>query len=204
MHVPTDPKVFSSSNTLPVPSQYLVLVGLNSSGTFGSLWRAEDIQRRVLLGLGSTGIAVGGVIATDESNNQTFYLNGTDGTLTLADGVVTAYRGDPSTFDFTKTDLTLDADWHDLDLSSIIPAGNHRVWFRTYYVHTNPGASKMVLMRKNGATNNVNADWHIQWQATERGLAFVRLDDDRIMEYRIDGAAGEWTAIGWTIADYDK
>lgn len=32
-------------------------------------------------------------------------------------------RGDPSAFDFTQATLTINAAWHDLDLSSIVPAG---------------------------------------------------------------------------------
>lgn len=52
--------------------------------------------------------------------------DGADG----ADGATFVDRGDPSSHDFVKTDLTIDWAWHELDLSSIVGAANRLVLLR--------------------------------------------------------------------------
>jgi len=51
----SQPNVFLTTNTLPTPTTSLLLMGWNDGGTFNSLWRPEDIQTRVLLGLDEAG-----------------------------------------------------------------------------------------------------------------------------------------------------
>lgn len=63
-------------------------------------------------------------------------------------------REDPSAYDFTKEDLTTDLQWHDLDLSSIIPEGVNLIHMKVRLSAFELGGFQL---RKKGNTNDVNA-----------------------------------------------
>lgn len=63
-------------------------------------------------------------------------------------------RGDPENYDFVKEDLITDQTWHDLDLSSIVPAGIRLVHLRIRLA--TPSLAGFQFRRK-GNTNAVNA-----------------------------------------------
>jgi len=62
-------------------------------------------------------------------------------------------RGDPLEHDFTKEDLITDLQWHDLDLSNIIPEGTNLVHMR---VRINASELGGLQFRKKGNINNLN------------------------------------------------
>lgn len=63
-------------------------------------------------------------------------------------------RGDPGAQDWTKLDFTVDAGWHDLDLSAIVPAGAKSVLFVALVQHTL--VNKLFMLRKKGNANIFN------------------------------------------------
>ncbi len=94
-------------------------------------------------------------------------------------------RGDAATFDFTAADLTIDDDWHDLDLSTVIPSGSTAVHLR-HFVQSN-NISARIRFRKKGHTGFANiADSQIQ--ASTRPFPddkIIGLDEDRFIQYRV-------------------
>lgn len=115
----------------------------------------------------------------------------------MAVGAVSADRGDPSSIDFNT--LTDDGAWHDLDLSAIVPVGYRMVLLRFIGGSTRSGAQFYV--RKNGATNNINAD-SVETNGVEaiRCSFLVACDANRVIEYWAteDG----WTVMALTVAAY--
>jgi len=63
-------------------------------------------------------------------------------------------RGDPSSFDFLKGDLTLDESYYDLDISSIIGSGIKAVHLRILVISST--ANAILCFRKKGQTNAYN------------------------------------------------
>lgn len=112
-------------------------------------------------------------------------------------------RGDPAAFDFVKIDFTRDGAWHDLDLSSIVPAGAKAVNIRLEYNEFL--ASKHMQFRKNGNSNskNVLIFKTSTVLGTRHNSGIVACDDDRIIEYKADASA-TWmtlnlTVLGWIL-----
>jgi len=103
-------------------------------------------------------------------------------------------RGDPAAHDFALGDFTTDNNWHELDLSTIVPAGAKAIVASTYL--KNNAVNKTFAARRHG---NVN----VQGQAASNtqvanlyifDCLVVAVDDNRKIDYRI-------TAVGWTAID---
>jgi len=62
-------------------------------------------------------------------------------------------RGDPDSYDFTKADFTADLQWHNLDLSAIVPEDTTLVHIR---VRLSCFDLAGLQFRKKGNTNNIN------------------------------------------------
>ena len=62
-------------------------------------------------------------------------------------------RGDPSSYDFNETDFTTDLQWHDLDLSSIVPEGAKLVHIRVRLACFDLAG---LQFRKKGNNNGIN------------------------------------------------
>jgi len=60
-------------------------------------------------------------------------------------------RGDPTAFDFTTGDFTWDGNWHELDLSAIVPQNAKAVLFAAQFLHG--GGGQHFKLRKHGNTN---------------------------------------------------
>lgn len=103
-------------------------------------------------------------------------------------------RGDPATYDYDKTDLTIDGAWHTLDLSSIVPAGAAGVLLKTRLQSANPGDT--IMYRKNGNANEINACGceALRANVIRTRMGFSAIDSNRIMEYKADN-------IAWTLLD---
>jgi len=111
-------------------------------------------------------------------------------------GLVEMYidRGDPAVYDKDKTDLTIDGAWHDLDLSSIVPAGAKAVLLKTRLQSANPGDA--MRYRNNGNTNEINACGceALRANVIRTRLGITSLDANRVIEYNADN-------IAWTLLD---
>jgi hypothetical protein len=112
-------------------------------------------------------------------------------------------RGDPAAFDFAVGDLTTDGAWHDLDLSSIVPASAKAVIIKVA-IEDN-AAGNAFAFRKNGNSNAFN----IARQATQVADVTIHMpptiipvDTNRVIEYLATSTT--WTTIniqvcGWFI-----
>lgn len=92
-------------------------------------------------------------------------------------------RGDPSAFDFVVGDLTTDGNWHDLDLSSIIPVGAQSALLRVSV--TDDAANSSIAFRENGNSNVYN-DAIVSTQVSGvqiYGEIIVSCDSDGVVEY---------------------
>lgn len=110
-------------------------------------------------------------------------------------------RGDPSGYDFQiGSGLTADGNYHDLDLSSIVPAGATMVLLRAVVVATN--TDRDLLFRKNGNTNSYNVAQLKTYAANNVQDFIVACDTNRVVEYLISGSGITGVAIvvrGWLL-----
>lgn len=93
-------------------------------------------------------------------------------------------RGDPSAFDWSLLDLTIDGNWHDLDCSGIVPEGAKFIWFRLYLIDDVTGS--WFQMRKKGNSNVYNT-LTVLTQAANipiEAQGFVACDENRMVQYR--------------------
>jgi len=110
-------------------------------------------------------------------------------------------RGDPASVDFTS--FTFDGNWHDLDLSSIVPSGAVLVLLRVT-VQGGGGVVSRMQFRENANSNAVNIDSVDAASSETEGPASVLVvpDSSRVVEYRsqgttpasVDVAVGGWWA----------
>lgn len=109
-------------------------------------------------------------------------------------------RGDFAGNDFTTAFFTRDANWYDIDLSAIVPAGAVAVLLA---VRARAGvADAFAMFRENGNVNTENASRFY----TQAGNIYFdsciicALSSSRVIEYRFDNVA--WNSIilnvrGW-------
>jgi len=109
-------------------------------------------------------------------------------------------RGDPVSFDWQWPALTADNNWHDLNLSGIVPAGALLVLFSVF--HRASATSARFLMRQNGNYNEFNvASLRSQNANILQDTHFlVSPDANGIVEYRIVPFGTDYlrlTVLGW-------
>lgn len=108
----------------------------------------------------------------------------TRGTTTIA-GYVD--RGDPAGVDKIVGDFTLDGNWHDLDLSGIVPAGTKAVYLTVTLAAV---AGNYIYFRKNGNVNTANVlGISSVVLAATMGSFVVPCDSSRVIEYAGAAAA---------------
>lgn len=114
-----------------------------------------------------------------------------------AAGTVFTDRGDPASVDWDETDLTADGNWHDLNLSSVIPAGATAVLLRVRLEAT----VKTLSFRENGNSSAVNvATLETGGGAgIMRGDLLVAPDANGVIEYNLSGAA---TSVSITVGGW--
>jgi hypothetical protein len=108
-------------------------------------------------------------------------------------------RGDASSADFEVGGLTIDNAWHDLDLSSIVPAGAIMVRFAVLY-NSGVDAARWMWFRKNGNSNELSKSgirsetWSVQHPTID-----VFCDSNRVIEYLINDSLTtlSMTVTGW-------
>jgi len=118
--------------------------------------------------------------------------------LTGAGGFVC--RGDPAAHDWTKATLTQDANWHDLDCSSIVPAGATGIMF--VYHATYSSNNITFMLRAKTHTNNYNvAAFRIQTvNVAMQGHLWVECDANRFVQY--NAAAVVWGALDLSVGGW--
>ena len=92
-------------------------------------------------------------------------------------------RGDPSTIDFDENDLTRDGEWHELNLSSIVPSTAKLVLLRVDMSATS--SNKYLSFRKHGSAY-VYSRASIVSQVANIPIAgdlVVPIGEDGIIEY---------------------
>lgn len=106
-------------------------------------------------------------------------------------------RGDPAAFDFDKTDLITDGTWHDLDLSTIVPAGAKAIL--ASILINDELIERSLMFRKKGNVNIFNRSLiYTQVSNIYNSLDLViPVDADRKIQYR--GEAIVWVAIYVTV-----
>ena len=175
--------------------------GANSITTLGTIatgtWEATDVG----IAHGGTGqstaqAAIDALTAVGAATNEHVLTKDTDTgnaiwKVAAGGGTGDTYvdRGDPATWDWIETGskavLNTDGNWHDLDLSGIVPAeaAGKLVHIRYWMQHANAGQAFYV--RLNGRTNSCNADGDVTAGTT--GLAFgswwILCDANRVIEY---------------------
>ncbi len=130
-----------------------------------------------------------------------------DQTITSSSDIVTTYgffhnRGDPGFWDFILGNFTTDANWYDLDLSTIVPVGA-----KTILIHvqlTDNASASFVGFRKNGNSSIYNVAYA---QTQVSGITnyislIVPCDSGRIIEYQFSNTT--FTAIKLTVGGWWK
>jgi len=92
-------------------------------------------------------------------------------------------RGDPSSWDFSKTDFTADGGYHVLDLSSKVPEGTTLVHLLVHALTAYNNS--LIIFRKNGNINDVNREiiYVRHGNNTYLESKWVACDADRKIEY---------------------
>lgn len=95
-------------------------------------------------------------------------------------------RGDAAANDFTLADLTADSAYHDLDLSSIVPAGAKAVVLKLAIMDT-ATTNRILIVRKNGNTNAINI-FQTRTQVANiynDTTGIIPCDSSRVIEYSV-------------------
>jgi len=128
-----------------------------------------------------TVICKGETVAADSPTGQ--YLKDDGSWGVPAGGMTYVNRGDPSTWDFTVSNFTRDGALHDLDLSSIVPAGAVAVVAKVQIIAS--ASAKTFLLGPNGNVNTYNSAG-VTTQVANIGIYgnfLVKLDAGRIVHY---------------------
>lgn len=112
-------------------------------------------------------------------------------------------RGDPSSADYTEGTLTFDGSYHDLDLSSLVPAGTTAILLRIQTVSSGT-AGDYIVFRENGNSNELNNDGYFAPVTSFPDLktVIVSCDSNRVIEY--EAGASDWTSLDLIVAGYWK
>lgn len=92
-------------------------------------------------------------------------------------------RGDPASYDWTVGSFTTNGAYHDLDCSSIVPAGAKAIVFRVYL--SDETEDVFFQMRKNGNSNGINNSKLFVQTANRTATCdmIVACDSNRVVEY---------------------
>ena len=114
-------------------------------------------------------------------------------------GIVGGYadRGDPVSADYDKGDLIRDNNWHEMDLSAIVPSGVKAILVHIRLLSVMGG--KVFRLKKLGTSGSYNTaitSTHVS-NINDYADKIVSLDDDRKIEYRT--SLDPWTVIQVTV-----
>jgi len=113
-------------------------------------------------------------------------------------GISYVDRGSAATVDFTTSDFTKDGNYHDLDLSALVPVG---ATFAYLSVTAQPDAGGAVIIQAKGYAGHYNAiRLNGQSGQTDNAIGFVKLDENRLIEYYVGPIA--WSVIDVTVCGW--
>lgn len=129
--------------------------------------------------------------------------------VTASGEITTGYgyyhdRGDPVVYDFNKSTITIDDNWHDISFSTFVPVGAKTLLLRIAIQNTSSNPQG-IHFRKNGNTgiyNNSSAMTTIA-DRTMQSDVIVSCDENRTIEYMVNNT-GTWGAIEITVAGWWK
>ena len=107
-------------------------------------------------------------------------------------------RGDFNVEDFSEADFTTDNDYHDLDLSGVIPSDTKLILVRVGIINTT--INETLRFRQKGFTLAANYSMIVAQEADNMHDLDMWLtpDKDGVVEYRAT-AVGSWTNITFNI-----
>jgi len=111
-------------------------------------------------------------------------------------------RGDIVAIDYAKESLTVDGEWHDLDISGVVGVGKRFVLLQGY-LNENAGGNGM-RMRTKGNTNEFNVA-ECMTQIADKTCDYnywIHTNSGGIIQYNIDVAT--WTTINLVIRGWFK
>ena len=208
-------KVDGAVSDQNVPQAFIVATGTAAS--------ASEKFRITSAGLvlvnktsGTEQLEVNGKIRADTA----FNVNGSDGasatytnpsSLTVLGGIITAGASGTTIVqrtgaadDYVLASFTRDGAWHDLDLSSILPAGALHFWCRT--ILKSDAASKGFSLRAKGTTGSSDAHHAFTQVANVSNyteLGPIGVDANRVCEYNVTNETGfAWNIMTLTITAY--
>jgi len=188
------------TNTLSTEDEVILngIVDACPNETFDALEEMTVRNGNKYIGFKSPEVLTENTIYTLPEDGVTGQAVVTDGNKNLSFEALPIYvdRGDPSSWDFTVANFTTDGNWHDLDLSSIVPGGTKLVHMR---IRLCTPSLAGINFRKKGNTNAVN----IATMKTQVASVyyyedfFVPCDANRIIQYLANDVS--WTAIDVTV-----
>jgi len=110
------------------------------------------------------------------------------------------HRGNPGAWDFTILDLTVDNAWHDLDLSSIVPANAHSVNLITNISGTQ--IERNIKLRSKDVTgdHNLITLWTQVSNVKLGGCFPLAVDSNRVIQYKVNHISLDFVNLlvsGW-------
>ncbi|MBA7528715.1 hypothetical protein ES705_20903 [subsurface metagenome] len=120
--------------------------------------------------------------------------------FTLKRGMVFVDKGDPIAADFNLGMLTLDGNYHELDLSGVIPVGTKLVMIR---LHIEGLEGPLIYsFRKKGNTNEINIHKFVGYTIAGEGdgTVFVACSSDLKIEYNLP--SNEYTCCDLTVGGW--
>jgi len=130
----------------------------------------------------------------------TDYLTITDKTLSSETGFILRERY--TNWDWTIGDFTLDADWHELDLSSIVPVGAYSAYFRIQVQSTSASGGFYVAETGTGTYNNIAGAVISVADKNFEASVFAKLDSNRKVRYWANASLDVKCNVivrGWTM-----
>lgn len=111
-------------------------------------------------------------------------------------------RGDIANYDWDKDGLTTDGNYHDLDLSSIIPVGTKLVMFRVIAASAGAGQSFGIKEKGNSNAPNVFKVYCTEPGSGHKEDGFVVPDANRKVEYAASDIVWgvlDVAVVGWFV-----
>ena len=109
-------------------------------------------------------------------------------------------RGDPSGYDFASGSFTKDGEWHDLDLSSIVPAGERLVYIRVNFYDNLVNSYAWFKPKANSNTINSSARRIQAANLAQDMMFFIVCDANGIIQYNFTNTTYNFinfTVLGW-------
>lgn len=120
--------------------------------------------------------------------------------LTDLSGRMVFRDDDSSSADWTESTLTTDGDWHDLDCSSIVPAGATAILFKVIIMDNTANAAMNLKKKGNTYSTEGGQAYVPAYNRYAAGHYIIQCDSDRKIEYDFSNLT--WTRIriqvmGW-------